>query len=305
MLINLRNALMTSGKKPAYWGLCFTAEEAGSTIALIKVSSAPAVTLQTSTDGKSWTPYTIGDVITLGAIGDSIFFAAGEDGNTRLGSSIIRYHQFSMTGKIAAAGNIMSLLSADEPQPQITGTYTFYRLFSGCTSLTTAPELPATTLAASCYQQMFSGCTSLTTAPELPATTLAAWCYNSMFSGCTSLTAAPELTDGIAYAYHAACESMFENCTSLTAARVLVGNRAATTSSSAFRRMFMGCENLKSLEVPNFTLFGGTSGEPITRDWLLNVASQGVFKCPERLGTDETIQRGASYCPDGWTVVNI
>ena len=187
-MINLRNALMTSGKKPAYWGLCFTAEEAGSTIALIKVSSAPAVTLQTSTDGKSWTPYTIGDVITLGAIGDSIFFAAGEDGNTRLGSSTIRYHQFSMTGKIAAAGNIMSLLSADEPQPQITGTYTFYRLFSGCTSLTAAPELPATTLAASCYQQMFSGCTSLTTAPELPATTLAASCYNSMFSGCTSLS---------------------------------------------------------------------------------------------------------------------
>ena len=161
MLINLRNALMTSGKKPAYWGLCFTAEEAGSTIALMKVSSAPAVTLQTSTDGKSWMPYTIGDVITLGAIGDSVFFAAGEDGNTGLGSSISRYHQFSMTGKIAATGNIMSLLSADEPQMQITGTYTFFKLFYGCTSLTTAPELPATTLATYCYQQMFYGCTSL------------------------------------------------------------------------------------------------------------------------------------------------
>ena len=34
---------------------------------------------------------------------------------------------------------------------------------------------------------MFQGCTSLTQAPELPATTLASYCYYSMFSGCTSL----------------------------------------------------------------------------------------------------------------------
>jgi hypothetical protein len=57
----------------------------------------------------------------------------------------------------------------------------------GCTSLTTAPELPATTLASDCYYQMFYGCTSLTTAPELPATTLVDYCYGHMFNGCTSL----------------------------------------------------------------------------------------------------------------------
>ena len=34
---------------------------------------------------------------------------------------------------------------------------------------------------------MFSGCTGLTTAPELPATTLTSNCYNGMFSGCTKL----------------------------------------------------------------------------------------------------------------------
>ena len=34
---------------------------------------------------------------------------------------------------------------------------------------------------------MFNGCTSLTTAPELPATTLAEYCYRYMFNGCTSL----------------------------------------------------------------------------------------------------------------------
>ena len=60
-------------------------------------------------------------------------------------------------------------------------------MFQSCTSLTTAPELPATTLATYCYYQMFYGCTSLTTAPTLPATTLAESCYNSMFLDCTSL----------------------------------------------------------------------------------------------------------------------
>ncbi len=34
-------------------------------------------------------------------------------------------------------------------------------MFSGCTSLTKAPELPATTLAEGCYQKMFNKCTKL------------------------------------------------------------------------------------------------------------------------------------------------
>ena len=34
---------------------------------------------------------------------------------------------------------------------------------------------------------MFIGCTSLTKAPALPATSLVTNCYNSMFKGCKSL----------------------------------------------------------------------------------------------------------------------
>ena len=60
-------------------------------------------------------------------------------------------------------------------------------MFRGCTSLTSAPELPATTLAFYCYGYMFFGCTSLTSAPELPATTLTYSCYSSMFYGCSLL----------------------------------------------------------------------------------------------------------------------
>ena len=42
-------------------------------------------------------------------------------------------------------------------------------------------------LADYCYAYMFYGCTSLTAAPSLPATTLADNCYNSMFYGCTKI----------------------------------------------------------------------------------------------------------------------
>jgi hypothetical protein len=40
-------------------------------------------------------------------------------------------------------------------------------MFKGCTSLTQTPELPATTLARSCYSYMFESCTSLTQAPSI------------------------------------------------------------------------------------------------------------------------------------------
>ena len=42
-------------------------------------------------------------------------------------------------------------------------------------------------LAEGCYQHMFYGCTSLTTAPELPATTLVEGCYQNMFIDCRNL----------------------------------------------------------------------------------------------------------------------
>ena len=67
------------------------------------------------------------------------------------------------------------------------GTICYNGLFSGCTSLTNAPELPATTLQTACYASMFENCTSLEVAPKLPATELAEFCYYHMFNGCESL----------------------------------------------------------------------------------------------------------------------
>ena len=74
-------------------------------------------------------------------------------------------------------------------------------MFLGCTSLTTAPALPAMTLATYCYYCMFRGCTSLTTAPELPATTLADRCYAYMFYGCTAFKVSATQTGSYQYAW--------------------------------------------------------------------------------------------------------
>ena len=112
-------------------------------------------------------------------------------------------------------------------------------MFEGCTSLTFAPELSATTLKGYCYSSMFQGCTSLTSAPALPGTTLATCCYGNMFKGCTSLTAAPELpATTLEYGCY---QYMFEGCTSLTSAPALPGT---TLANYCYTRMFRGCSSL-------------------------------------------------------------
>ena len=74
-------------------------------------------------------------------------------------------------------------------------------MFDGCTGLTQAPALPATTLATYCYRYMFAGCTALTQAPALPATKLANYCYYRMFRGCTSLKLSSTQTGEYTVAY--------------------------------------------------------------------------------------------------------
>ena len=79
-------------------------------------------------------------------------------GNNTCGGSDLFVFSFSGVGTIAATGDIRAI-----------STNSFcHSMFSGCTNLTTAPALPATTIAEYCYSGMFDGCTSLTTAPTLP-----------------------------------------------------------------------------------------------------------------------------------------
>ena len=170
---------------PATNMLRFTAQEANSSITLNKQGSPTELQLEYRTNTNStWQNYTLGTQINLANINDWVEMR--NRGLQTLNNTVDNYHKFVMTGKIAASGNIQYLLDKTGELLSVTD-YCYNSMFSGCTSLTTAPELPATTLADSCYSDMFEDCTSLTTAPELPATTLVRWCYFAMFEGCTNL----------------------------------------------------------------------------------------------------------------------
>ena len=105
---------------------------------------------------------------------------------------------------IECSGNIMNLLDykevANGKQP-VMGNYCFANMFNGCTALTKAPELPATTLANSCYSYMFYGCANLTTPPSLPATKLTYGCYAGMFANCTKLKVSETQTEAYSIAW--------------------------------------------------------------------------------------------------------
>ena len=135
MMVALRNALVGNKKQESgYWGLCFTAEEANSTIAMSKVGSPPARSFVVSyDDGKTWQSFNPdSDVITLANVGDKVCMgAAFGETYTQIstGQRVIR--RFVITGAVAESGNIMSLLVNDKNAWQSIqmGSWCFYQLF--------------------------------------------------------------------------------------------------------------------------------------------------------------------------------
>lgn len=154
---------------------------------------------------------------------------------------------------ITCSGNIETLLDyttvASDEHP-LMSSHCYAYMFSGCTSLIQAPELPANNLSTSCYNQMFSGCTSLTHAPALPATTLADFCYYNMFYNCTGLVQSPELP---AITATLNCYArMFYGCEELSIIPILP---ATTLGTYCYNKMFYGCAKLKlsSIQTDEYT----------------------------------------------------
>ena len=269
--------------------LCFTAEESNSTVAM-SVNGTPTKgqAFEFSTNGLSWSVFTPGTTtITLANVGDKVYFRGD---NTTVGESDSIYYTFVMSGKIAASGNIMSLLDKTCESTTISSNYCYRSMFYSCTSLTTAPALPATTLAYGCYRSMFYGCTSLTTAPALPATTLADACYMYIFYGCTSLTTAPALP---AITLKELCyNDMFGNCTNLTTAPALP---ATTLAESCYSYMFKGCTSLQVYS---------SSGTGHTNEWRIptsgtaesHTSQTRMFQnCPGSYGSTTTVTLNKTF----------
>ena len=173
--------------------------------------------------------------------------------------------------KVACTGDIRTLLNWRNYNIVETYNAKFCSLFKNCNVLTSAPELPATTLAGNCYDGMFSGCTSLTAAPELPATTLAGFCYDSMFYGCTSLTDAPEL-------------------------------KATKLVASCYDNMFYGCTKLSTVTMlaPSDQISNATR---YCYNWLNNAGTDETVKSRTLKVMDAdayTALEGKGYLPDNW-----
>lgn len=250
-LMSLLVAAAIGAQTPDY--LCFTSDNY-TTLKITKGFSPYEVSLQYSRDAIVWTDYTFqepeeGIVYASGEdlfvdIGDKLYFRNAYDAAEVPGfSSYDGYYFFSIYGSGAFSGNVMSLVDKSCQSTTIPCEYCFYQLFNGC-AITTAPELPATTLKDNCYYQMFRYCDMLTTAPELPATTMASNCYYGMFERCTSLTTAPELP-------------------------------ATTMAGSCYYSMFEGCTQLTDIKVAIQMSYG------TIMKWVEGVPSNGTFTCPE------------------------
>ena len=229
------------------------------------------VDLKHSKDGVTWTQYDFNPIPL--AAGETLYLKGNNENGLCDKQRICTFGDVmgdgnGSTGKFECHGNIMSLLYGDgfEDKTSIPIAACFYGLFGGCSSLTTAPELPATTLADRCYYFMFANCTSLTTAPELPATTLAKACYTLMFSSCTSLTTAPVLPATI----------LVEQC---------------------YDQMFYHSTNLNHITM----LATDISAKYCLSGWVDGVSSTGTFvKHPDM----DSLPTGVSGIPNGWTVID-
>ena len=198
--------------------------------------------LEYSVNNSEWASVAIGTEIPFGGAKGDLRLRGINPNGTATGLYTYSTITFTYpTVDVACIGDIRTLQDWRNYNIVETNNARFCYLFLNCSALTSAPELPATTLADNCYFGMFSGCTSFTAAPKLPATTLADNCYSGMFLGCTSLTAAPELkaTTLAKYCY----SDMFSGCTSLTAAPKLP---ATELKKLCYGNMFCNCTSLES-----------------------------------------------------------
>ena len=220
-----------------------------------------------SVGGGKWTRFTstISDenAVAFGGAKGNLRLRGKSSKGTAVSDTNYSTISFGNTTAVSCTGDIRTLIDYKSYASANTENARFCYLFSGCTALSTAPELPAMTLADYCYYFMFNGCSSLTTAPELPAQTLKDRCYCYMFNGCSSLTTAPELSAMTLDVYCYA--QMFLSCTSLTIAPALP---ATELKEACYYSTFEGCTSLKTAPELNATTLVQGCYQKIFKDCL-------------------------------------
>ena len=257
----LHNALLASNAKidKNLNTLTFTAQEAKSTIKLTKIGSPFVDGLEYRTNiNRVWSTYTINTEITLTNIGDYVQFQ--NTNNNQLSVNTNNYVRFIMTGTITAAGNIQSMLNYSTS----CSDYCYYSMFRGCSSLTVAPELPATTLATGCYHSMFYDCKNLefdfeTFLKSHKNSTLADYCFAHMVNGCTKVNENRKLIPLSDWKtnyntnYAESCyDGLYADCKSITQIpenylTEIVGSTVSFKGLGGFSSWFKNCTNLRDV----------------------------------------------------------
>ena len=262
------------GKAEYYPYVTFTAEQP-QTFKMTTEDNYNISDLEYSVNNGKWATVEASTEVTFGGTNGDLRLRGTNTNGTASGWN--KYSTITFTDpnvKVACTGDIRTLLDWRNYSTVNTQNARFCRLFDGCKVLTSAPELPATTLADNCYSAMFYGCTSLTTAPELKATKLANYCYSAMFYGCTSLTTAPEL-------------------------------KATELAASCYFRMFYDCTKLSTVTMlaPSDQI---TSKVDCCDYWLDNAGTDETVTSRTLIVTDEaaytTLKNKTDYLPTNWQI---
>ena len=156
-------------------------------------SYAPTVTIYKSLDQTNWelmgNTSTTAITATIPANG-KVYLKATTNSWGGITSNVIVSNRITTNRNCNVGGNIMSLLYGDNFVGQTTlsnsNDYAFSGLFNENYNLINATNLSLTprVLSKNCYSGMFEKCSALTTAPELPATSLTYACYYHLFNNC-------------------------------------------------------------------------------------------------------------------------
>lgn len=290
ILLRRRNLLICRQEKNIR-AVCFEAD-GEQTVAITKVGSAPAITMQYSYNGSLWRDW---DLSALPFGGYTKVYVRGV-GNARFGIDASNYNRisFGTDAFVYVSGIAESLLDGENEvlvyeipgilrnlfyqqtalrsaenlhfeaiRTGYSGIAVYAYMFCGCTNLLYAPKALSITKFSGSYECafMFQDCISLVNAPELPATSLYGYVYRYMFQGCTSLVNAPELP-------------------------------ATTLSNYCYQNMFYGCTSLKTIRCKAKVTATGA-----TQAWLNGVTTSGAFYGYSEYGWAS----GASGIPTTWT----
>ena len=288
------------GKAEYYPYVTFTAEKAQKFM-MTTFGNYNISELEYSVNYGEWTSVEPNQEVTFGGANSTLRLRGTNINGTASAGNTYSFITFTdQDVKVACTGDIRTLLNWKNYRTVETQNARFCYLFYDCGVLTSAPELPAKTLADYCYYNMFQGCNRLESAPVLPATTLAKSCYFGMFYGCTSLTSAPVLpAEKLAESCY---YCMFQKCTSLTSAPVLPAEKLA---ESCYTWMFRGCTKLSTVTML-------APGDKISEAtdccfyWLYNAGTDGSVT-PRTLKLQnknayEALKANTGYLPTEWQI---